>query len=545
MSDTQSPGAELLQIRRAGAVRTRRAPRPRVALIGHITAEPNVVLAEDDQARRRLLVARNYTRVVTPDGHLTDHLTYLSEITGIAPLSIWEMDSCSVLLLGSHLRRHGFDVHLVNYIDSTNEAPVFAQIAAFGPDLVVLSTTFVLSQPHLVHAVRLIKHRLPGAFVLCGGQHVYTALLPLGPEQRCAYFAASGADGFVNDSQGELSLLAVCRSYPDDLAGVPNLVLRTPDGIVETPRAPENNDINWTPIEGALVAGACVHLRTARSCTFKCAFCSYPTVAGKLAVMDLDLVMATLEACKQRGVASVFFVDDTFNVPRQRFEALLDRMIAAGLDLPWYSFLRCQFVDEPLVDKMQRSGCRGVFLGIESASDELLKRMQKGAAVAAYARGVRWLRDRGIVTVGSFLLGFPGETERTVAETQRFIAEAGLDYYYIQPFYYLHHAPVHQRAAELGLEGKGLFWSHDTMNSRQALAHIDRIFLETRGPIWVNPDMTLWEIAYLKSKGMSADQIDGYRRTINALTAAQMRTFRIEPHGTTAQSAAAIQLGAP
>src|ERR1043165_9840638 len=102
MSDTQSPDAELLQIRRAGAVRTRHARKPRVALIGHITAEPNVVLAADDQARRRLLVARNYTRVVTPDGHLTDHLTYLSEITGIAPLSIWEMDSCSVLLLGSH-----------------------------------------------------------------------------------------------------------------------------------------------------------------------------------------------------------------------------------------------------------------------------------------------------------------------------------------------------------------------------------------------------------------------------------------------------------
>jgi hypothetical protein len=524
-------------------------PRRRFAVIGHITAEPNVLEVRNEQAMQRLLSLRNYTRVVAEDGKLYEHLSYLQAQRGIPPLSVWEMYLCSTLLLGTHLRRHGFDVHLTNFIDSDNEDRELAALRAYNPDVVVLSTTFVLSKQHLVRAVKLVKTHLPGAFVVCGGQHVFTALLQLDAERRRQYLVASGADAFINDSQGEASLLELCRSYPDALARVPNLIWTGPDGtVVENGRAPEQNDINWTPLAlDAVQEGAVVHLRTARSCTFKCAFCSYPTVAGKLALMDLDLVLATLRACADRGVKAIFFVDDTFNVPRDRFEALLDRIIDAGLTLPWYSFLRCQFIDERLVQKMKRSGCRGVFLGVESASDAILKAMQKGAAADAYRNGIRWLRDAGITTVGSFVLGFPGETRQTVDQTHEFIVNAGLDYYYIQPFYYLHHAPIHQKAKRFQLKGEGLFWTHGTMTSTEALEHIHRLFLEIREPLWVNPDMTLWEIAYLESKGLSRSEIDDYRRQINAMTAAQMRKYGIASDDITSRALGQAQAvpGAP
>ena len=475
----------------------------------------------NEQAMQRLLSLRNYTRVVAEDGKLYEHLSYLQAQRGLPPLSVWEMYLCSTLLLGTHLRRHGFDVHLTNYIDSDNEDRELAALRAYNPDVVVLSTTFVLSKQHLVRAVNLVKTHLPGAFVVCGGQHVFTALLQLDAERRQQYLVASGADAFINDSQGEASLLELCRSYPDALAGVPNLIWTGPDGtVVENGRAPEQNDINWTPLAlDAVQEGAVVHLRTARSCTFKCAFCSYPSVAGKLALMELDLVLDTLRACADRGVKAIFFVDDTFNVPRERFEALLDRIIDAGLTLPWYSFLRCQFIDE----------------------------RQKGAAVEAYRKGIRWLRDAGITTVGSFVLGFPGETRQTVDLTHEFIVNAGLDYYYIQPFYYLHHAPIHQKAKRFQLKGEGLFWTHGTMTSTEALEHIHRLFLEIREPLWVNPDMTLWEIAYLESKGLSRPEIDDYRRRINAMTAAQMRKYGIASDDITSRALgqAAAVAGAP
>jgi p-methyltransferase len=234
-----------------------------------------------------------------------------------------------------------------------------------------------------------------------------------------------------------------------------------------------------------------------------------------------------LQRAKERGVRALIFSDDTFNVPADRFEAILDTMIREKIELPWYSFLRCQHVTEKLVDKMQESGCDGVFLGIESGSDRILKNMKKGAITRFYRNGIRWLKDRKITTVGAYVVGFPGETNETVAATQDFIETSGLDYYFIQPFFYLHHAPVHLRAKEFGLTGNGLFWSHKTMGWKTAVEHINRLFIEIKNATFINPDNTLWEYAYLRSKGFSADEFRDYRRLINARIAEQMTRFGI------------------
>lgn len=505
----------------------------RVAIIGHITAAPNEIDLPDDHSQAaKLLQLHNFTRVVTEDGKLADHIAYLKrtkKLPAEEPFSIWEMFLCAGLLLGSHLRRHGFEVKLINHLDSDNEAAELVNLKNFAPDIVVLSTTFVLSKRHLLQSARRIRSAVPDSFIVAGGHHILTTLMYMTPDEQANYLADTGLDGFIHDSQGEAALLELCERVPGDLSAVPNLVWRHPDGtVVQNERVFEANDINDTLIEfDESFSGSMVHIRTARSCAFKCAFCSYPMIAGDLALMELDNVMATLWQAKRSGVKAVFFVDDTFNVPRPRFEALMDRMIEEGLEIAWYSFFRAQYSDEALIKKMRRTGCAGVFLGVESGSDRILKNMKKGAIVRFYRDGSRWLQEQGIVTVGSFIIGFPGETEQTVEETREFIENSNLDYYFIQPFYYLHHTPIHKRAEDFGLTGEGLFWSHDTMNWSEAVGHINRLFLEIEGATFVNPDYTLWEIAYLQGKGMDLEEIRNYRRTINRLTRDQMAAYGI------------------
>lgn len=505
----------------------------RVAIIGHITPDPNEIdIPTDEQEIQNMLKIHNFTRVVTQDGKLSDHLAYLKRFKGLAKsekFTVWEMYLCASLLLGSYLERNGFEVKFLNYIDSDSEEEAFEELRCFDPDVVVLSTTFVLSRSHLVKAGQCIRKALPGTFIVAGGHHVFTTLMYMSPEQQNQYLLSTEIDAFVNDSQGEQALLRLCQNFPKKLHLVANLIWREKNGsIIHNKRLPENNDINETLIDFHRIPEAStVHIRTARSCTFKCSFCSYPTTAGALALMEIDNVMATLQKCKEKNVASVFFVDDTFNVPRPRFEALIDRMIQERFNIPWYSFLRCQFVDKELVKKMRRSGCAGVFIGVESGSDQILKNMKKGAVSQFYRDGVRWLQDEGIITVGSFIIGFPGETDETVYETRQFIQDSGLEYYFIQPFYYLHHSPIHKQSEKYGLKGKGLFWLHNTMNVHEAIEHINRLFLEIKNPIWVNPDYTLWEIAYLQNKGMNLEQINDYRVMINKMTADQMVKYGI------------------
>jgi radical SAM superfamily enzyme YgiQ (UPF0313 family) len=174
---------------------------------------------------------------------------------------------------------------------------------------------------------------------------------------------------------------------------------------------------------------------------------------------------------------------------------------------------------------MKASGCQGSYLGVESGSDDILKKMKKGSISNFYRDGIKWLKDAGITSVGSFIMGFPGETAETVEVTRDFIETSGIDYYYIQPFYYLHHTPIFKRAKDYDLTGEGLFWSHSTMNWKQAGEHVNRLFLDIKNSTFINPDYTLWEIAYLQLKGLSLEEIKQYRKEINQMTQKQMLDY--------------------
>ena len=515
----------------------------KVAIIGHIVPAPNALpVSSNPRQLAAMLKLYNYTRVLTPDNKLVDHISYLknSKGAGAEDYSVWEMYLCASLLLQSHLERHGAETVLVNYIDSDNQEKAFRKLQDFEPDIVVLSSTFILSTKHMVDAGRMIRGYLPDAFIVAGGHHVFTTLMYMKDEEKGHYLLSTKLDAFVNDVQGEQTLIDLVEAWPKNLAGVANLIWKKSDAaeVVVNKRGVENNDINSTLIDFSKIApGSVVHIRTARSCSFKCSFCSYPTIAGDLALMDLDNAIDTVRKAKKAGVSSLFFVDDTFNVPRPRFEELIDRLIKEKIDLPWYSFLRCQFVDEKLVAKMKKSGCQGVFLGVESGSDKILKNMTKGSAAKYYGPGIKWLKNNGIVTVGAFVIGFPGETAETVAETKAFIENCGLDFYFLQPFYYLHHTPVYKQADKYKLKGQGLDWSHATMNAKEACRILDELFLTIKGPTFVNPDYTLWEIAYLRSKGMDMAQIKAYRDKINRMTAEQMRRYGTPAAGMTSRAA--------
>jgi len=324
------------------------------------------------------------------------------------------------------------------------------------------------------------------------------------------------------------------------LNAVSNLIWRDrSSNATVNKRSAEDNDINSTPVDFNFVPeGVTAHIRTARSCGFKCAFCTYPSVAGPLSLMDLNNALSTLRHAKEKGVGQIIFADDTFNVPKDRFEEFLDIIIAEDLNIPWYSFLRCQYINQRIVKKMKKSGCQAVFLGIESGSDAILKNMKKGSIANFYLRGIEWLRSEGIKTVGAFVIGFPGETIETANITRNFIETAGLDYYFLQPFFYLHHAPIHNQATKYNLSGEGLFWSHNTMDWRQSTDLINKYFYEIENPIFLNPDYTLWELAYFRSKGLSVDAFNEHRVLINRLTRDQMDKFSIIPTAATERDAA-------
>jgi p-methyltransferase len=334
-----------------------------------------------------------------------------------------------------------------------------------------------------------------------------------------------GADIYVVESQGEHTLARVVHSLTtgEPLQSVPNLAYFEGRKLRLTATEKENNPLDdntipWSDFPAERL-GPTIQVRTARSCAFNCSFCNYPTRAGKLAVASLEAVKRELDSIRELGgVQNVIFVDDTFNVPLARFKDICRLMIDERYGFNWFSYFRCANSDDEAFELMARSGCKGVFLGIESGSPRILQNMNKASTIEKYAYGTRRLREHGILTFGSFIAGFPGETAETIQETIDFIRNNPLDYYRAQLWYCEPGTPIQRDAEKYKIEGEGFVWKHETMNNKQAMEHIRRMFLEIKESVWLPLwSFDFWIIPYLFGRGLTKNQFREFLLLANEL----------------------------
>jgi p-methyltransferase len=105
------------------------------------------------------------------------------------------------------------------------------------------------------------------------------------------------------------------------------------------------------------------------------------------------------------------------------------------------------------------------------------------------------------------ITGFPGETETTVQESIDFIRETKPDYYRSQMWYCEPGTPIQNRRDEFKIQGEGFVWNHATMDSLDAMDHIDRMFLTIKESLWLPQwSFDFWIIPYLLGKGITLEQ---------------------------------------
>jgi p-methyltransferase len=135
---------------------------------------------------------------------------------------------------------------------------------------------------------------------------------------------------------------------------------------------------------------------------------------------------------------------------------------------------------------------------------------------------VEYLKKNGITALAAFVLGFPGETEKTIQDDIDFIESQGIDFYTLKEFYYLQNTPVHKKREFYGLTGSGDRWTHHTMDSEAAHGHKINMFKQIKGSTFIDPDTSLWYLAYLYDRGFSLAEIAEIQGGINSVVASQI-----------------------
>lgn len=441
-----------------------------------------------------------------------------------------EVYNLASIYLSNYLRRSGLTAETVSLY--SGESDRIAELLSRCPRVVAITTTFYVNVLPVVPIVELVRSLSPDSHIVVGGPLIDNICQDrvTGGKARgdlVDLLDAMGADSYVREAQGEWTLARLCQALASGapLAGVPNLLIDQDGDWYATDRIVENNDldawsIDWSQFSASSL-GSVVQTRTARSCAFKCSFCDYPTRAGALTLAGVRTVRDELRQMAALGVRSVVFVDDTFNVPPKRFKALCQMMIEEDLGLSWYSYFRCSNArDEETFDLAARSGCAGVFLGIESADPGVLAAMRKLAQDDQYRAGLRAFHERDITTFASVIAGFPSETAQSVQRTIEFLNETRPTYWRSQAWWANPRSPIFQERERYGINGSGYTWSHSTMNSQDAAALCDVMFDQVSESTWLPLyDLDFWSLPYLESKGLDRASTVG----LMALTQEYMR----------------------
>jgi len=216
-----------------------------------------------------------------------------------------------------------------------------------------------------------------------------------------------------------------------DLAEIKGLVWRTGgDGQIRiNPDRPFIRDLDdlplplhhllpWETYRAPGIKGPYTFIVPSRGCPAQCQFCiKHVSYQNTVRVRSPENVIAELRVLWDLGLRNVNMYADLFTVNREQVMGICEGLIREGLRFKWMCNSRVDHVDPEMLQMMARSGCWLISWGIESANDQIRRRVRKGISDERIVQALDWSKAAGIMNWGYFIIGLPGETEETIRQT--------------------------------------------------------------------------------------------------------------------------------
>lgn len=289
-------------------------------------------------------------------------------------------------------------------------------------DTVGLSTV-CNSFHHSLQIARAIKRRIPGMCVWMGGPHVSVL-----SERVLDAFEEVDAI-FVGESELTFAEVLARRNRGDmELNGIAGLRTRKQGYI---PRQPIGNldELEWIDLADQyldcffslhhLKVIEAIPLEVTRGCPGRCRFCSTSLYWGTHVrrKSDIRVISEMHRLYEHMGISRFDFLGDNFGSPRQRLLQFCETLSRESPEFQWGCALEMDNLNLVDLETLWQGGCREFFVGLESASQETLNRIQKAGRLDRKLKIVSKAVDMGFKVVTSFIIGFPWETSEDVDKT--------------------------------------------------------------------------------------------------------------------------------
>ncbi len=268
-----------------------------------------------------------------------------------------------------------------------------------------------------------IRNRIPEVDAVVGTGELHQILAATGvasaPAQNNSPFVVlnSRPEGDARAAQGRFSR----GQWDGAIADLPNYLYDE-----ETPR------ILATPRSTA-------YIKIAEGCDHPCTFCIIPQLRGQFRSRRFESVVAEAERLAQVGVREITLIGQDTTCYGEDFGlkdglALLLDKLAQIEDLRWVRFLYAypNKITGKLLETIGKHEkiCSYMDVPLQHASATVLKRMKRGGGSDVFLRSIAKMRAAipGLALRTSFIVGFPGETEKEFEELCQFVREAQFDW---------------------------------------------------------------------------------------------------------------------
>jgi radical SAM superfamily enzyme YgiQ (UPF0313 family) len=337
------------------------------------------------------------------------------------PQAVFFTFPLALLAIGSELDPEVYEVIIVDArLEPDAESVVLSHLeGALCVGVTVLTGAPISDAVRLSRAVKRARPDLP---VVWGGWH---------PSMFASECLLEPAVDITVRGQGEETFVEIVQRLAagQSLRGCAGCTVRLADGTIHEnpPRSLaavdkfRAHDYNLIPVERyfELKGKRQLDYISSQGCNFRCAFCSDPFVYGRqwVGLEPVRMALRLKELWDRYHFDDVNFQDETFFTKRGRVQALAEKIIESGMKITWAATMRADQgvrLPDEVWAKCKQSGLRRLLVGVESGSDEMLRRIRKDIKIEQVFATAEKMVRHGIAGHFPFIVGFPDESESSI-----------------------------------------------------------------------------------------------------------------------------------
>jgi anaerobic magnesium-protoporphyrin IX monomethyl ester cyclase len=326
------------------------------------------------------------------------------------------------------MRERNYDVRVID-LSFDKE---WEQVYSLGGERGIFGISFTSSlYSNAKKCIEIIRSRIRHPKIVLGGPH--PSVLPDRTLQDM------DAD-VVCVGEAETSFPLVVRALIDggDLGAIKGIAFRNRQNeVVVNPEMEKIEDLDSLPMPDQSLFPYERYFKekgfrelsviTSRGCPGRCVFCQ-PAVqkmfGRKVRQHGSDYIVRQIRRLKHDFRLDFFVIsDDTFTANRKKVREFCEKITSEKLNIFWRCQTRIDLLDREMIRTLKKAGCFVVALGVESGSQEILDRLQKNVRLDQIKTVFRVCHEEGMLTHAYLMIGSPGESRRTIAETQKLLKE--------------------------------------------------------------------------------------------------------------------------